>query len=249
MSTLMQKFFALFSPAMQNYPEPPQTQPALGGMPLASPAYLHEFAQRLGLEVDDLSPAEQDELKSRLDASMDFRQDNYRFLYHQVYQLGHGYTLADATRVSALISSISEEAAASAYLDYRENSVAAEALMAAATLLQAEGEGAAADRLFGLAEARRHRSSLLGGTAQNPIDGLAEMMAAPTVAAPESVAPDAAAGDAAEQNAATRDAAVHNAADDDAADADRAAGDAAVGDAAKPGKSKKQPNKTAQPGK
>lgn len=205
MSTLMQKFLALFSPAVQDYPEPPQTQPALGGMPLASPAYLQEFAHRLGLEVDDLSPAEQDELKSRLDASMDFRQDNYGVLYHQVYQLGHGYSLADATRVSALISSISEEAAASAYLDYRENSVAAEALMAAASLLRAEGEAGAADRLFSLAEARRHRSSLLGCSSQKPIDGLAELMEAPTVDAREETALDAADGDAREKDAREED--------------------------------------------
>lgn len=197
MSTLMQKFLALFSPAVQNYPQPPQTLPALGGMPLASPAYLREFAQRLGLEVDDLSPAEQDELKSRLDQSMDFRQDNYGFLYHQVYELGHGYSLADATRVSALISNISAEPAARAYLDYRENSVAAEALMAAASLLQAEGETVAADRLFDLAETRRHRSSLLGESAQDSNDGLAELMESPTTQALETVGPAADAEDAA----------------------------------------------------
>lgn len=167
MNTLIQKFLALFSTARQEDPSPSGGALELGGMPLASPAYLREFAQRLGLEVDDLSPAEQAELKSRLDGSMDFREDNYGFLYHEVYRLGHGYSLADATRVSARINEISEEQAASAYLDYRENSVAAEALMAAGAVLQQEGHDAAAQRLFGLADARRHRSSRLALNVEN----------------------------------------------------------------------------------
>ena len=161
MNTLTQKFLALFSTSGTEHTESPGSPADRGGMPLASVAYLREFAQRLRLEVDDLSPAEQAELKRRLDESMDFREDNYGFLYHEVYRLGHGYSLADAKRVSAQLTEISEEPAARAYLDYRENAVAAEALMAAGSLLQEEGEAAAADRLFRLADARRHRSSLL----------------------------------------------------------------------------------------
>ncbi|ALE05733.1 hypothetical protein AL755_10060 [Arthrobacter sp. ERGS1:01] len=161
MKTLIQKFLALFSAAHQENPELHEARLPLDGMPLASAAYLREFAQRLGLEVDDLSPAEQAELKARLDHSMDFREENYGELYHAVYQLGHGYSLSDATRVSARISAISEEPAARAYLDYRENAVAAEALMAAGALLEQEGDLNAAHRLYDLAEARRHRSSLL----------------------------------------------------------------------------------------
>ncbi|WP_459328981.1 hypothetical protein [Arthrobacter sp. HLT1-20] len=141
-------------------------------MPLASAAYLNEFAQRLGLEVDDLSPAEQAELKARLDKSMDFREENYGFLYHEVYQLGHGYSLADASRVSAQINGITDDPAARAYLDYRENAVAAEALMAAGSLLAQEGDAHAAARLFKLADARRHRSSVLdfGEVEEQPTD-------------------------------------------------------------------------------
>ena len=161
MNTLIQKFLAPFSTSGTEHAEPSDAPADRGGMPLASVAYLREFAQRLRLEVDDLSPAEQAELKRRLDESMDFREDNYGFLYHEVYRLGHGYSLADAKRVSAQLTEISEEPAARAYLDYRENAVAAEALMAAGSLLQGEGESAAADRLFRLADARRHRSSLL----------------------------------------------------------------------------------------
>jgi hypothetical protein len=161
LTTLIQKFLALFSPAQQVQAEPSETRLPLDGMPLASAVYLHEFAQRIGLEVDDLSPAEQAELKARLDHSMDFREENYGLLYHEVYQLGHGYSLADANRVSAQINAISDEPAARAYLDYRENAVAAEALMAAGALLEQEGDVGAAKRLFDLAESRRHRSSVL----------------------------------------------------------------------------------------
>ena len=167
MKTLIQKFLALFSTAHQDNPEPHEARLPLDGMPLASAAYLREFAQRLGLEVDDLSPAEQAELKARLDHSMDFREENYGDLYHAVYQLGHGYSLGDATRVSAQISAISDEPAARAYLDYRENAVAAEALMAAGALLEQEGDENAAHRLYELAEARRHRSSLLESSLEN----------------------------------------------------------------------------------
>lgn len=161
MNTLIQKFFALFSSAEQGHR--PSAEPRLSqdGMPLASAAYLREFAHRLALEVDDLSPAEQAVLKARLDQSMDFREENYGFLYHQVYKLGHGYSLADASRVSAQINEIIADPTARAYLDYRENAVAAEALMAAGSLLEKEGDAAAAGRLFKLAEARRHRSSVL----------------------------------------------------------------------------------------
>ncbi|MGA7207120.1 MAG: hypothetical protein WBX27_21110 [Specibacter sp.] len=161
MHTLIQKFLALFSSAQQTHPNPSEARLPLDGMPLASAAYLREFAQRLGLEVDDLSPAEQAELKTRLDQSMDFREENYGSLYHEVYQLGHGYSLADANRVSAQMIDICDEPAARAYLDYRENAVAAEALMAAGSLLEQEGDAVAARRLFDLAEARRHRSSVL----------------------------------------------------------------------------------------
>lgn len=161
MNALIQKFLALFSTAQHAQPESAQTQHTHSGMPLASAAYLREFAQRLGLEVDDLSPAEQAELKARLDQSMDFREENYGFLYHQVYKLGHGYSLADAGRVSAQINEIIADPTARAYLDYRENAVAAEALMAAGSLLDKEGDEVAAARLFKLADARRHRSSLL----------------------------------------------------------------------------------------
>ncbi|MBP2414820.1 hypothetical protein JOF48_003619 [Arthrobacter stackebrandtii] len=175
MNTLIRKFLDFFTSSGQ---EPPAAVAILGepdGMPLASAAYLREFAHRLGLEVDDLSPAEQSELKRRLDDSMDFREENYSRLYHGVYELGHGYSLDDAQRVSARINEISAEPAAGAYLDYRENAVAAEALMAAGALLRQEGDLAAGARLFQLADARRHRSSLLstsvaaltaGGTAQ-----------------------------------------------------------------------------------
>ncbi|MEV8182253.1 hypothetical protein [Specibacter sp. NPDC078692] len=161
MNTLIQKFLALFSAPKPLPAEASETRIALSGMPLASPEYLREFAHRIGLEVDDLSPAEQTELKARLDRSMDFREENYAFLYHEVYQLGHGYSLEDASRVSAQINKISSESAARAFLDYRENAVAAEALMAAGSLLKEEGDTAAAERLFMLANARRHRSSLL----------------------------------------------------------------------------------------
>ncbi|AIX99991.1 hypothetical protein ART_0393 [Arthrobacter sp. PAMC 25486] len=169
MNTLIQKFLALFSTSRDELSDSSEARPEPGGMPLASATYLREFAQRLGLEVDDLSPAEQAELKSRLDESMDFRENNYGFLYHEVYRLGHGYSLADANRVSARINEISEEQAASAYLDYRENAVAAEALMAAGALLQKEGEAVAAQRLFGLADARRHRSSRLAVRVENAL--------------------------------------------------------------------------------
>ncbi|MFQ4150180.1 hypothetical protein AAGW05_16080 [Arthrobacter sp. LAPM80] len=167
MNTLFQKFLALFSSAAPEHPAAPDAALPLGGMPLASATYLREFAQRLGLEVDDLSPAEQAELTSRLDRSMDFREENYSFLYHEVYQLGHGFSLADASRVSALINEITAESTARAYLDYRENAVAAEALMAAGALLEKEGDALAAARLFKLADARRHRSSLLEINAAN----------------------------------------------------------------------------------
>lgn len=167
MNTLIQKFLALFSAPKTEQAEPTATRPPLGGMPLASPEYLREFAHRIGLEVDDLSPAEQTELKTRLDRSMDFREENYAFLYHEVYQLGHGYSLADASRVSAQMNKIASESTARAFLDYRENAVAAEALMAAGSLLKEEGETAAAERLFMLAEARRHRSSLLEHNMEN----------------------------------------------------------------------------------
>lgn len=159
--TLIQKFLALFSAPQPEPSEAPDTQLALSGMPLASPEYLRKFAHRIGLEVDDLSPAEQTELKVRLDRSMDFREENYASLYHEVYQLGHGYSLDDASRVSAQINEIASESTARAFLDYRENAVAAEALMAAGSLLKEEGNTAAAERLFTLADARRHRSSLL----------------------------------------------------------------------------------------
>ncbi|MHA7304203.1 hypothetical protein ACX80E_02995 [Arthrobacter sp. TMN-49] len=161
MNTLIQKFLALFSSAEQGYRESPENHLTQGGMPLASAVYLREFAHRLGLEVDDLSPAEQAVLKARLDQSMDFREENYGFLYHQVYKLGHGYSLADASRVSAQINEIIVDPTARAYLDYRENAVAAEALMVAGSLLEKEGDAAAAGRLFKLADARRHRSSVL----------------------------------------------------------------------------------------
>lgn len=161
MNTLIQKFLALFSAPKPEQTEPTDAHLPLGGMPLASPEYLRKFAHRIGLEVDDLSPAEQRELKVRLDQSMDFREENYASLYHEVYQLGHGYSLDDASRVSAQINDISAESTARAFLDYRENAVASEALMAAGSLLKEEGETAAAERLFMLAEARRHRSSLL----------------------------------------------------------------------------------------
>lgn len=161
MNTLIQKFLALFSAPKPEHPETNEPRMALSGMPLASPEYLREFAHRIGLEVDDLSSAEQSELKARLDRSMDFREENYAFLYHEVYQLGHGYSLKDASRVSAQINEISSVSTARAFLDYRENAVAAEALMAAGSLLKEEGETAAAERLFMLADARRHRSSLL----------------------------------------------------------------------------------------
>ena len=161
MSTLIQKFLALFSTAQTEYSESQASFPLSGGMPLASAAYMREFAQRLGLEVDDLSPGEQTELKVRLDKSMDFREANYGFLYHEVYQLGHGYSLADASRVSAQINKIAAEPTSRAYLDYRENAVAAEALMSAGSLLEKEGDAIAAARLFKLADARRHRSSVL----------------------------------------------------------------------------------------
>jgi len=167
MNTLIQKFLALFSPAEQVQADSPDVRLPLSGMPLASASYLREFAHRLGLEVDDLSPAEQAELKARLDRSMDFREENYGFLYHEVYQLGHGYTLADAGRVSAQINEILTEPAARAYFDYRENAVAAEALLAAGSLLEKEGDADAAGRLFKLADARRHSSSLLEFTAAN----------------------------------------------------------------------------------
>ncbi|MGP9501168.1 hypothetical protein ACT3TS_03010 [Specibacter sp. AOP5-B1-6] len=193
MNTLIQKFLALFSTASQEHPETSDVRPETGGMPLASATYLREFAQRLGLEVDDLSPAERAELKSRLDGSMDFREDNYGFLYHEVYRLGHGYSLADATRVSARINEISEEPAARAYLDYRENAVAAEALMAAGALLQKEGQADAAQRLFGLADARRHRSSQLAVNAENPRASAAAQEDGATVAGQvPAVVPDAA---------------------------------------------------------
>ena len=161
MNTLIQKFLALFSAPKPLPAEASETRIALSGMPLASPEYLREFAHRIGLEVDDLSPAEQTELKARLDRSMDFREENYAFLYHEVYQLGHGYSLEDASLVSAQVNEIAAESAARAFLDYRENAVAAEALMAAGSLLKEEGDTAAAERLFMLADARRHRSSLL----------------------------------------------------------------------------------------
>jgi len=167
MNTLIQKFLALFSTAQLVDAEPTESGLPLTGMPLASHTYLREFAQRLGLEVEDLSPAEQAELKTRLDQSMDFREENYGFLYHEVYQLGHGYSLADATRVSAQINAISDEPAARAFLDYRENAVAAEALMAAGSLLEQEGDVVAARLLFELAEARRHRSSVFAVNAAN----------------------------------------------------------------------------------
>ncbi len=170
LNSLIQKFLALFSSAQHADPGTSDAPLALGGMPLASAAYLREFAQRLGLEVDDLSPAEQAELKARLDQSMDFREENYGFLYHEVYQLGHGHSLADANRVSALITGISEEPVARAYLDYRENAVAAEALMAAGALLEQEGDISAARRLFDLAENRRHRSSVLEFNVANAPD-------------------------------------------------------------------------------
>lgn len=201
MNTLIQKFLALFSPAEQGHPESPDTRLPLSGMPLASAAYLREFAQRLGLEVDDLSPAEQAELKARLDRSMDFREENYGFLYHEVYQLGHGYSLADASRVSAQINEINDEPAARAYLDYRENAVAAEALMAAASLLEKEGDDFAAGRLFKLADARRHRSSVLESkVADAPAmdfvqdEAVAAKKDAPTIAGDAAAAEDRAPG-------------------------------------------------------
>lgn len=168
MNTLIQKFLTLFSAPKPLPAEASETRIALSGMPLASPEYLREFAHRIGLEVDDLSPAEQTELKARLDRSMDFREENYAFLYHEVYQLGHGYSLEDATLVSAQVTEIAAESAARAFLDYRENAVAAEALMAAGTLLKEEGDSAAAERLFMLADARRHRSSLLEANLADP---------------------------------------------------------------------------------
>lgn len=161
MKTLIQKFLALFSTPQPEPSEAPDTRLALSGMPLASPEYLRTFAHRIGLEVDDLSPAEQTELKVRLDRSMDFREENYASLYHEVYELGHGYSLEDASRVSGQMNKIASESTARAFLDYRENAVAAEALMAAGSLLKEEGNSAAAERLFTLADARRHRSSLL----------------------------------------------------------------------------------------
>lgn len=161
MNTLIQKFLALFSSTEQGHRPSAEAHLSQDGMPLASAAYLREFAHRLALEVDDLSPAEQSVLKARLDQSMDFREENYGFLYHQVYKLGHGYSLADASRVSAQINEIIADPTARAYLDYRENAVAAEALMAAGSLLEKEGDDVAAARLFKLAEARRHRSSVL----------------------------------------------------------------------------------------
>ncbi|MFB9163774.1 hypothetical protein [Arthrobacter psychrochitiniphilus] len=169
MSTLIQKFLALFSTTVQDHPEPVQEQLSADGMPLAGPTYLREFAHRLGLEVDDLSTAEQSELKRRLDASMDFREQNYDLMYRQVYQLGHGFSLADAERVSTQISEICAQQEAQAYLDYRENAVAAEALMGAASILQNEGQHGAAARLFALADARRHRSSRLGEALENKL--------------------------------------------------------------------------------
>lgn len=169
MSTFFQKFLAFFSatPAHLDATEPAGDNAPHDGMPLAGPTYLRQFAHRLGLEVDDLSPAEQTELKRRLDDSMDFREENYDRLYHGVYRLGHGYSLADAERVSAQINEICAEDAAQAYLDYRENSIAAEALMAAASVLQNEGQNTAAERLFNLADARRHRSSRLAAALDN----------------------------------------------------------------------------------
>jgi hypothetical protein len=199
LNSLIQKILALFSPARRAHPASPEILLAMSGMPLASAAYLREFAQRLGLEVDDLSPAEQAELKARLDQSMDFREENYGVLYHEVYQLGHGYALADAIRVSAQINEISEDPAARAYLDYRENAVAAEALMSAGTLLEQEGDVDAARRLFDLAEGRRHRSSVLEFH-------LANVAAAEDAPAPELVAenefPETADDDDAEPSAA-----------------------------------------------
>lgn len=161
MNTLIQKIIAFFSTTSEEDSEAPSTNQTFSAMPVASPEYLREFAHRIGLEVDDLSPAEQRELKAQLDSSMDFREENYTSLYHQVYQLGHGYSLADAGRVSAQINEISADAYARAFLNYRENAVAAEALMAAGSLLREEGSAVAAERLFALAEVRRHRSSLL----------------------------------------------------------------------------------------
>lgn len=161
MHALVQKFLALFSAPGQEATEPPAHGLMPGGMPLASAAYMRAFAQRLGLEIDDLSGAEQDELKARLDRSMDFREENFGQLYHEVYRLGHGYSLADASRVSAQINEIIDIPTARAYFEYRENAVAAEALMAAGALLAEAGDAEAASRLFKLADDRRHRSSVL----------------------------------------------------------------------------------------
>lgn len=187
MSTFFQRFLALFSTPAE-VPEAAEGRTQTDGMPLAGPTYLREFAQRLGLEVDDLSAAERAELKKRLDDSMDFREDNYGALYHEVYQLGHGYSLADAARVSAQINKVCAEPAAQAYLDYRENAVAAEALMAAGSLLENEGNHAGAERLFGLADARRHRSSRLGAALENGAETVAQrVVERPAVAPPVSV--------------------------------------------------------------
>lgn len=161
MHALIQKFLALFSPPGQGITETPEPAPTAGGMPLASAAYMRDFAQRLGLGIDDLSGAEQAELKARLDRSMDFREENYGQIYHEVYRLGHGYSLADANRVSAQINKIIDVPTARAYFEYRENAVAAEALMAAGALLAEAGDTEAAGRLFKLADDRRHRSSVL----------------------------------------------------------------------------------------
>lgn len=161
MHALIQKFLALFSPSGQGITETPAHAPTPGGMPLASAAYMREFAQRLGLGIDDLSGAEQAELKARLDRSMDFREENYGQIYHEVYRLGHGYSLADASHVSAQINKIIDVPTARAYFEYRENAVAAEALMAAGALLEEAGDADAAGRLFTLADDRRHRSSVL----------------------------------------------------------------------------------------
>ncbi len=191
MSTFFQRFLALFS-APTEHPEADGERTAADGMPLAGPTYLRQFAQRLGLEVDDLSAAEQTELKKRLDESMDFREDNYGALYHEVYQLGHGYSLADAARVSGQINKLCADPAAQAYVDYRENAVAAEALMAAGSLLENEGNHAGAERLFGLADARRHRSSRLAAALENGT-GQVDVAAA---SAGDSVAASAVAGPA-----------------------------------------------------
>lgn len=162
MHALIQKFLALFfSSSGQGITETPAHAPTPGGMPLASATYMREFAHRLGLGIDDLSGAEQAELKARLDRSMDFREENYGQIYHEVYRLGHGYSLADASRVSDQINKIIDEPTARAYFEYRENAVAAEALMAAGALLEEAGDADAAGRLFRLADDRRHRSSVL----------------------------------------------------------------------------------------